>query len=64
MREKLDPADRMDQKVVILLTPSDIERINRYCEAKSKGAVRSRGHVLRTDIMLKVGAWEKQKRLA
>ena len=59
---KLDPADRMDQRVLILFTPTDLERINHFCYAKNSAV--SRGEVLRKIIMLVVGKWEKRNRKA
>ena len=61
---KVSEADRLSERVLILFNKTDIERLNKYCDAKSKNAARYRGHVLRTMIMLKVGAWEKRNRQA
>ena len=59
-KPKIDPADRLDQRILILFNESDVDRINRYCEHNNKGA--ARGLVLRTIIMLTVGKWEKRSR--
>jgi len=61
-RPKIDPADRIDQRILVLFNGTDVERINRYCDNVNRDT--ARGHVLRQVIMLAVGKWEKRNRKA
>ena len=57
---KVTEQDRLSERILTLFTKADTDRINRYCEATNRDA--SRGHIIRTLIMLKVGQWEKRQR--